>query len=149
MGMIDHIGLSVADYERSKAFYLAALAPLGYELFMEFPAAGPHAGFGANGKPDFWITKGKATTPQVHVAFGARDRATVRAFYDAALAAGATDNGPPGLRRNITRTTTAPSCSIPTAITSRRSATTRSELSAKGWPSGDAGRMSTLTARSC
>jgi catechol 2,3-dioxygenase-like lactoylglutathione lyase family enzyme len=51
--MIDHIELSVADYERSKAFYLAALAPLGYELFMEIPEAGPHAGFGAGGKPDF------------------------------------------------------------------------------------------------
>jgi catechol 2,3-dioxygenase-like lactoylglutathione lyase family enzyme len=105
MGMIDHIGLSVADYERSKAFYLAALAPLGYELFMEIPEGGPHAGFGANGKPDswitkgdFWITKGKATTPQVHVAFGAMDRATVHAFYDAARAARATDNGSPGLR---------------------------------------------------
>ena len=69
--MIDHIGLSVADYQKSKAFYLAALAPLGYELFMEIPKAGPHAGFAAGGKPDFWITRGKPTTPQVHVAFGA------------------------------------------------------------------------------
>jgi catechol 2,3-dioxygenase-like lactoylglutathione lyase family enzyme len=51
--MIDHIGLSVTDYERSKAFYLAALAPLGYEMFMEIPESGPHAGFGANGKPNF------------------------------------------------------------------------------------------------
>ena len=96
--MIDHIALSVADYETSKAFYLAALAPLGYELFMEIVEAGPHAGFGAGGKPDFWITKDKATAPRVHVAFGANDPATVRAFYDAALAAGARDNGPPGLR---------------------------------------------------
>jgi catechol 2,3-dioxygenase-like lactoylglutathione lyase family enzyme len=96
--MIDHIGLSVVDYERSKAFYRAALAPLGYALIMEITEAGPHAGFGAGGKPDFWITKGKATTPPVHVAFGARDRASVRAFYDAARAAGATDNGPPGPR---------------------------------------------------
>lgn len=47
--MIDHIGLSVADYQKSKAFYLAALAPLGYELFMEIPEAGPHAGFAAGG----------------------------------------------------------------------------------------------------
>ena len=96
--MIDHIGLSVADYQRSKAFYLAALAPLGYELFMEIAEPGPHGGFGASGKPDFWITRGKATAPQVHVAFGVKDRATVRAFYDAALAAGAQDNGPPGIR---------------------------------------------------
>ena len=96
--MIDHIGLNVADYERSKAFYLAALAPLGYELCMEIPEAGPHAGFGAGGKPDFWITQGSTATAPVHLAFGAKDRAMVRAFYGAALAAGASDNGPPGLR---------------------------------------------------
>jgi catechol 2,3-dioxygenase-like lactoylglutathione lyase family enzyme len=96
--MIDHIGLSVADYEPSKAFYLAALAPLGYALFMEVTEAGPYAGFGAGGKPDFWLGKGTATAPRVHVAFQASDRATVRAFYDAALAAGARDNGRPGLR---------------------------------------------------
>ena len=82
--MIDHIGLNVADYERSKAFYLAALAPLGYELCMEIPEAGPHAGFGAGGKPDFWITQGSTTTPPVHLAFGAKDRAMVRAFYGSA-----------------------------------------------------------------
>jgi catechol 2,3-dioxygenase-like lactoylglutathione lyase family enzyme len=96
--MIDHIGLSVSDYQSSKAFYLAALAPLGYELFREIPEAGPHAGFGAGGKPDFWITGGATATPPVHVAFAANDRATVRAFYEAARAAGARDNGPPGLR---------------------------------------------------
>ena len=96
--MIDHIGLGVADYRRSKAFYLEALAPLGYALFMEITEAGPHAGFGAGGKPDFWITQRQPATPPVHVAFGATDRATVRAFYDAARAAGARDNGGPGLR---------------------------------------------------
>ena len=125
--MIDHIGLSVADYERSTAFYLAALAPLGYQLFMEIPEAGPHAGFGAGGKPDFWITKGKATMPPVHVAFGAKDRATVRAFYDAAIAAGARDNGPPGLRPEYHPHYYARSCSIRTAITSRRCATRPNE----------------------
>jgi catechol 2,3-dioxygenase-like lactoylglutathione lyase family enzyme len=96
--MIDHIGLSVSDYERSKAFYGAALAPLGYGLVMEVTEAGPYAGFGAGGKPDFWIGQGAATAPRVHVAFRASDRATVRAFYDAARAAGAKDNGPPGIR---------------------------------------------------
>jgi catechol 2,3-dioxygenase-like lactoylglutathione lyase family enzyme len=96
--MIDHIGLSVSDYGRSKAFYLAALAPLGYELVMEVREAGPHAGFGLGGKPDFWIGTGKATTAGAHVAFAAPDRTTVRAFYQAALDAGARDNGPPGLR---------------------------------------------------
>jgi hypothetical protein len=78
------------------AFYQAALALLGYALAMEFTEAGPLAGFGAGGEPDFWLGRGEATTPQVHVAFGARERAAVRAFYDAARAAGAPDNGPPG-----------------------------------------------------
>jgi catechol 2,3-dioxygenase-like lactoylglutathione lyase family enzyme len=96
--MIDHVGLSVSDYARSKAFYLAALAPLGYELVMEVTAAGPYAGFGVRNKPDFWIGKGTASTAGAHVAIAAPDRATVRAFYEAALAAGARDNGPPGLR---------------------------------------------------
>jgi catechol 2,3-dioxygenase-like lactoylglutathione lyase family enzyme len=96
--MIDHIGLTISDYERSKAFYAAALAPLAYELVMEVTEVGPWAGFGANGKPDFWIGKGGRTTPRLHVAFRAQDRATVRAFYAAALTAGARDNGPPGLR---------------------------------------------------
>jgi catechol 2,3-dioxygenase-like lactoylglutathione lyase family enzyme len=96
--MIDHVGLSVSDFQVSKAFYLAALAPLGYELVMETAEAGPAAGIGAGGKPDFWIADGGPTTPHTHIAFRARDRATVRAFHKAALAAGARDNGAPGLR---------------------------------------------------
>src|SRR5918995_6877246 len=66
--MIDHIGLSVADYERSKAFYRAALAPLGYGLIMEVEGA---AGLGAGGKPGFWIGQGRPTAPRVHIAFAA------------------------------------------------------------------------------
>lgn len=96
--MLDHIGLSVVDYERAKVFYSAALAPLAYGLVMEVTEVGPFAGFGVAGKPDFWIVGGGATTPRLHIAFRAQDRAMVRAFYDAAIAAGATDNGPPGLR---------------------------------------------------
>jgi catechol 2,3-dioxygenase-like lactoylglutathione lyase family enzyme len=96
--MIDHIGITVSNYEDSKAFYRAALAPLGYELIMEIKEAGPHAGFGQGGKPDFWIGAGGRTAPKVHVAFRAKDRATVHSFHEAALAAGAQDNGPPGLR---------------------------------------------------
>ena len=105
--MIDHIGLTVADYERSKAFYAEALVPLGYALLMEVTEVGPWAGFGVGRKPDFWIGEGEATTPRLHVAFRARDRATVRAFYDAAIKAGARDNGPPGLRPAITPATMA------------------------------------------
>ena len=101
--MIDHIGFPVSDYERAKAFYARALAPLGYTLVMEVDAgktesASPAAGFGANGKPDFWIGGEGGIDRPLHVAIVAKDRATVDAFYQAALAAGGRDNGSPGLR---------------------------------------------------
>jgi catechol 2,3-dioxygenase-like lactoylglutathione lyase family enzyme len=92
--VIDHVGLLVADYARSKAFFLQALAPLGYTLIREF---GPAGGFGADGTPDFWIAQG-APAASVHLAFRSRNRATVDAFHRAALAAGGRDNGAPGLR---------------------------------------------------
>ena len=101
--MIDHIGFPVSDYERAKTFYLKALAPLGYCLVMEVkqqdqPDDTPAAGFGANGKPDFWIGgEGNVGNP-AHVAITARDRAAVDAFHRAAIAAGGKDNGAPGLR---------------------------------------------------
>jgi catechol 2,3-dioxygenase-like lactoylglutathione lyase family enzyme len=100
--MLDHIGFSVADFARSKSLYVKALAPLGIELLMEVTAeqtgADSHAGFGSAGKPYFWIGDGKAPTSGLHAAFAARSRAEVDAFHSAALAAGATDNGAPGLR---------------------------------------------------
>jgi len=92
--MIDHISLSVSDYEQSKAFFAAALAPLGYSVLMEF---GQIAGLGEGGKPDFWINAGVPEKP-THIAFRAADRDVVDAFYRAALAAGGKDNGGPGLR---------------------------------------------------
>ena len=93
--MIDHTGVSVADIARAKAFYRAALAPLGYAMLMEFEQ---FAGFGVAPKPDFWIGQGTPDGPRVHVAFRADSRAIVDAFHKAALAAGGRDNGPPGLR---------------------------------------------------
>ncbi|MDY0747998.1 VOC family protein [Paucibacter sp. R3-3] len=100
--MIDHTGLSVSDYERSKAFYIAALAPIGYQLLAEFPAAVTGstdvAGFGEPPKPDFWIHRGVPNQPPIHIAFRVDSRAKVDAFHRAAMAAGGTDNGPPGLR---------------------------------------------------
>jgi catechol 2,3-dioxygenase-like lactoylglutathione lyase family enzyme len=101
--MIDHLGFPVSDYPRSKAFYLAALAPLGYSLIMEVPAGVteggyPAAGFGADGKPDFWIGAEGGLTGVLHVAIATKDRAAVDAFHRAALAAGGKDNGAPGLR---------------------------------------------------
>jgi catechol 2,3-dioxygenase-like lactoylglutathione lyase family enzyme len=95
--MLDHVGFNVSDYERSKAFYLKALAPLGLALLME-PAPGV-GGFGEGGKPFFWIaTRGPAPQTEVHIAFDTDSRETVDAFHAAALEAGATDNGGPGVR---------------------------------------------------
>ncbi len=104
--MLDHMGIAVADFEASKAFYERVLAPLGYGPVMEVTpemtgSDARHMGFGARGKPDFWIGVGSqlpATRDGVHVAFSARSRAAVDAFYAAALAAGARDNGAPGIR---------------------------------------------------
>jgi catechol 2,3-dioxygenase-like lactoylglutathione lyase family enzyme len=93
--VLDHIGLNVRDYAASKDFYVAALKPLGYSLIFEVDGWG---GFGAAGKPDFWIGGNRATVPEVHVAFAAATRDEVRAFYEAAMAAGGRDNGPPGPR---------------------------------------------------
>ena len=96
--MLDHLGLAVADYPASKAFYERALEPLGFQVLMEY--RGVSAGFGSpeDQKPFFWIHDRGTPHTDVHVAFAARDRATVDAFHDAALAAGGTDNGGPGLR---------------------------------------------------
>jgi catechol 2,3-dioxygenase-like lactoylglutathione lyase family enzyme len=100
--MIDHLGFAVSDYARAKAFYQQALAPLGYVVVMEFSAeqtgGHPTAGLGADGKPDFWIGGDGGINKPLHVAFSAKDRATVDAFYAAAMAAGGSDNGGPGLR---------------------------------------------------
>ncbi len=93
--MIDHIGIQVTNLETSVAFYTRALAPLGYKLVMQVEQYA--AGFGIGGKPDFWIGTGKPTD-KIHVAILAKGRGDVRAFYDAAIAAGGTDNGPPGVR---------------------------------------------------
>ncbi len=99
--MIDHTGLTVSNFARSKAFYAKALAPLGYTVMMEF-AAGQiaeveTAGLGTE-KPDFWIARGAPNLPRLHIAFAAGSRAEVDAFYRAALSAGGRDNGPPGVR---------------------------------------------------
>lgn len=100
--MIDHTGVVVSDFARSKAFYSGVLASLGYEMLMELSAAltghSDVAGFGEPPKPDFWISQGAPNKPPVHIAFRAGSRAQVDAFYQAALAAGGRDNGAPGLR---------------------------------------------------
>ena len=93
--MIDHVGLSVSDLAASRAFYAAALAPLGIVPVMEFPGA---VGLGSAGIPDFWLVERLPASGPTHVAFRAADPATVGAFHTAALAAGGRDNGAPGLR---------------------------------------------------
>jgi catechol 2,3-dioxygenase-like lactoylglutathione lyase family enzyme len=95
--MLDHVGFGVSDYQRSKAFYEQALVPLGMTLVLE--PVGEAAGFGKGGKPFFWIeTRGATSHGAVHVAFAVENRETVDAFHAAALAAGGTDNGGPGVR---------------------------------------------------
>ena len=99
--MIDHTGVNVSNFGKSKAFYLAALAPLGYQVIKELPASiAPDGamGVGIPPKPEFWVAGGTPQSPPVHVAFRAANRAQVDAFYEAALAAGGRDNGPPGVR---------------------------------------------------
>jgi catechol 2,3-dioxygenase-like lactoylglutathione lyase family enzyme len=92
--MIDHISLRVKDYAESKRFYDAVLGTLGYRMLMEFPAGG---GYGDQ-KPEFWIGPAPDPNPRMHIAFKAKSRAQVDAFYAKALELGAQDNGKPGPR---------------------------------------------------
>ena len=97
-GILDHVGLAVADFGRAMTFYTAALGTLGIKPLTQFEADGDsHAGFGID-RPSFWIGTGKQHRGTAHVAFVARSRAEVEAFHAAALANGGRDNGKPGLR---------------------------------------------------
>ena len=102
MNIIDHTGLSVTDLERALRFYEQALAPLDISVVMRVTKEqrGDYeaAGLGRNGKPSFWLSGQGKTTPHIHVAFIADDRAAVDAFHKAGLAAGGRDNGAPGIR---------------------------------------------------
>ena len=99
--MIDHLGMSVSDFDTAKAFFDEALAPLGGSLLFMVPVehtGGENiAGYGRD-TPTFWINDGGAQKPPLHIAFQAENRSQVDAFYKAAIAAGGTDNGAPGLR---------------------------------------------------
>jgi catechol 2,3-dioxygenase-like lactoylglutathione lyase family enzyme len=92
--MIDHLTVRVRDVQKSKDFFAAALAPLGYEVLMEFEGS---CGLGAEKKPDLWLAQGKQEP--LHLAFVAKNRKAVDAFHAAALQAGAKDNGKPGPRK--------------------------------------------------
>ena len=98
--MLDHVGFEVSDLARSKEFYEKALEPLGIGSMMELEGA---IGFGKETehgpKPFFWIhVRGRPAVSGAHVAFGVRDTGQVDAFHAAAIAAGGSDNGAPGLR---------------------------------------------------
>jgi len=101
--MLDHIGLAISDIRRSEAFYAAALEPLGIAKLYEYgpektDSGGTAIGFGKDMMPFFWIGDKERVGEGTHVAFNAPNRAAVDAFYEAAIAAGGRDNGPPGLR---------------------------------------------------
>ncbi|MHB8382362.1 MAG: VOC family protein [Candidatus Binataceae bacterium] len=92
--MLDHIAIPVSEITRSKEFFIAALAPLGYKVIFD---EGRAVGMGSQGFPAFWIGQGLPRGP-LHIAFAAADRGVVDAFHRAALAAGGRDNGAPGVR---------------------------------------------------
>ena len=97
--MIDHTGIGVANVGRSAAFYDAALGELGLRRVRQMPdgAGSDGIGYGVD-YPVFWIDRFHPHSVRQHTAFVARDRAEVKAFYDAAINAGGTDNGAPGQR---------------------------------------------------
>jgi catechol 2,3-dioxygenase-like lactoylglutathione lyase family enzyme len=106
--MIDHLGIEVADYARSRAFYERVLATLGHGVVMEvtrdMTGGYEGCGFGPPGRPHFWVGKSDGEPGRgAHIAFTAGSRAQVDAFHAAALAAGARDNGAPGLRPHYHR----------------------------------------------
>lgn len=97
--MLDHMTLRVADIAASKAFYQQVLRPLGYGDALEMEHDGVRIlGFAHDGKYDTWFVQSEARSGPCHICWRADSRAAVDAFYQAALAAGGKDNGPPGLR---------------------------------------------------
>jgi len=99
---MDHVNIVVSDYATSRAFYTQALAPTGHDKVVEVPdpsgGAPSAAGFCHADGSDLWIGQGESPTSPLHIAFRVPTRAAVHAFYKAAIAAGGTDNGAPGLR---------------------------------------------------
>ena len=94
--MIDHVTLAVSDFHRSRAFYDAALSPLGINrLYADGECA---AGYGRGGKAFFWIAQQNKVATQTHVAFAAADRDAIDQFFQAGLDHGGSDNGGPGPR---------------------------------------------------
>jgi catechol 2,3-dioxygenase-like lactoylglutathione lyase family enzyme len=104
--MIDHIGINVSNFAKSKEFYANAIVPLDYQLLREFEATGTTdstfvASFGIEGNPDFWIIQGEVNSPRIHVAFRAETRELVQKFYETALEAGGETMVPQVYERTI------------------------------------------------
>lgn len=101
--MIDHVTIKVKDLKQSKLFYESAFGSLGYKI--AFGEEGHFYAFDVGNGCLFEIMQyeGEAPITSVHVAFRASDRAQVLAFFDAAIAAGGTDNGKPGPRPHYTK----------------------------------------------
>lgn len=97
--MFDHVVFGVSDYEKSKEFFLKALEPIGLSVISEGPLG---VELSADGKSSLCIRKSGEKSGHLHLAFTARNRQQVQAFYHAALEAGAKDNGAPGLRPEYT-----------------------------------------------
>jgi hypothetical protein len=130
--MIDHTGVSVSDFAVSKAFYSKALKAIGYELVYDLSAEltghGAAAGFGVPPKPDFWIGGGRPNVPPIHVAFRAARRWTL--FIGPRSRPADATTAPRVCGRTITPITTAPSCWIRMATTSKRCATNQPDAGA-------------------
>jgi catechol 2,3-dioxygenase-like lactoylglutathione lyase family enzyme len=94
--MLDHLGIAVANFAVNKAFYTAALAPLGMRITME---GDNWAIWSDTDFAQLWLGEAEPVNNQLHLAFSAKTRAQVQAFHAAALVAGGTDNGAPGLRK--------------------------------------------------
>ena len=95
--MFDHVVFGVSDYEASKEFFLKALEPIGIAVLSERPLG---IELSADGKSSLCICQTEEKPAHLHLAFTAENRQQVDAFYRAALATGAKDNGAPGLRPN-------------------------------------------------
>ena len=117
--VLDHVGLAVSDLAAARAFYVAALEPLGFGVVMEFPGV---IALGLAGQPELWMHQGAPSAP-IHIAFHAADRARVDAFHAAASPPAEPTTARPGSGRSTTQATTARTCSTPTATTPKPCAT--------------------------
>lgn len=95
--MFDHVKFGVRDFARSKAFYLRALEPIGVTVVTDWPPDGVELSR-PTGESSLCLYGSEETPAPLHIAFTAESREQVDAFHRAALGAGGTDNGPPGLR---------------------------------------------------